>query len=133
MSSYFKSLDWQGKKKKLESVGLTLKGDPYLPENNGFCLDMTNWPRMEYGHIFAYFITRPGTYTQEELISWKQLEAYNYFEYGYVRTVLSMVFGHGKARCVVMKAKVNLSQKSPDDAHQAWIVQTVRLSVHTVY
>ena len=35
---------------------------------------------MEYGHIFAYFITRLGTYTQEELISWKQLEAYNYLD-----------------------------------------------------
>ena len=104
MSSYFKSLDWQGKERyreKLESVGLTLKDDSYSPENDGFRSDMTNWPKIEYGHIFAYFIVRPGTYTQEELLSWKQLEAYNYFECGYVRTVLSMVFGHGKGRCVV--------------------------------
>ena len=101
---------------------MTLKDDPYSPENDGFRSDMTNWPKIEYGHIFAYFIVRPGTYTQEELLSWKQLEAYNYYECGYVRTVLSMVFGHGKGRCVVLKAKVNPSQKSPDDAHQAWIV-----------
>ena len=45
MSSYFKSLDWQGKERyreKLESVGLTLKDDPYSPENDGFRSDMTN-------------------------------------------------------------------------------------------
>ena len=37
MSSYLKSLDWQGKeryRKKLESVGLTLKDDLYSPEND---------------------------------------------------------------------------------------------------
>ena len=61
---------------------------------------MTNWPKIKYEHIFAYFIIRPGTYTQEELLSWKQLEAYNYYKCGYVRMVLSMVFGHGKRRCV---------------------------------
>ena len=35
------------------------------------------WPRIKYGHIFGYFIIR--TYTQEQLLSWKQLEAYNFF------------------------------------------------------
>ncbi|MCG8623863.1 MAG: hypothetical protein MJE68_17960, partial [Proteobacteria bacterium] len=68
---------------------------------------MTQWQKIEYGHMFAYFISRPGTYTQEQLLSWKQLEAYNYFENGHVRTVLSMAIGGGS--CVVLKAKVNPS------------------------
>ena len=116
MSGYFESLDWQGKKRykeKLETVGLSLEDDPYCSDER-FSSDMTSWPKIEYGHIFAYFITRPGTYTQQELVSWKQLEAYNYFESVYVRTVLCMVFGTGKARCVVLKTKVNPSQRSPD-------------------
>ena len=78
--------------------------------------------KIEYGHIFGYFISRPGVYTQEQLLSWKQLDAFNYFEAGYVRTVFSMGFGHAGGRCVLLKAKVNPSQRSPDDAQQAWII-----------
>jgi len=127
MSGYFESLDWQGKeqyKEKLEAVGLSIKDDPYGVDDR-FRSDMTVWPKIEYGHIFAYFITRPGTYTQQQLLSWKQLEAYNYFESGYVRTVLSREFGSGKTRCVILKAKVNPSQRSPDNAHEAWIIARI--------
>ena len=64
MSAYFFALDRQGKERyrdKLDSVGLSLKDDPYLPENDGFRSDMTNCMAedIEYGHIFAYFIKRP--------------------------------------------------------------------------
>ena len=126
MSSYFATLDVRGReryKEKLEAVGLSVNDDPYLPcHSEKFCSDMSQWPKIEYGHIFAYFISRPGTYTQEQLLSWKQLEAYNYFENGHVRTVLSMMFGSGDARCVLLKAKVNPSQKGPDHAHEAWMI-----------
>ena len=103
-NGYFESLDWQGKryKEKLETVGLSLQDDPYWR----FSSDMTSWPKIEYGHIFAYFITRPSTYTQQELVS-------NYFGSGYVRTVLCLPFGKGKARCVVVKAQVNVPQTTP--------------------
>ena len=57
---------------KLESVGLLLSDDPYVESNSHrFSDDMSLWPRI---HIFGYFIKRPGTYTQEQLLSWKQLE-----------------------------------------------------------
>lgn len=59
---------------------------------------------------------------QEQLLSWKQLEAYNYFQTGYVRTLLASVFGSGSGRCVVLKAKVNLSQRAPENAHEAWVI-----------
>ena len=71
-----------------------------------FSDDMTLWPRIEYGHIFGYFINRPGTYTQKQLLSWKQLEAYNYFESGFVRTVFAMGFGQGDQKCCLLKAKL---------------------------
>ena len=83
---------------------------------------MTSWPKIEYGHIFAYFITRPATYTQQELVSWKQMEAYNYYESGHVRKVLCMVFGTGKRKCAVLKAKVNPNKRSPENAHEAWLI-----------
>ena len=60
---------------------------------------MTSWPKIEYGHIFAYFITRPATYTQQELVSWKQMEAYNYYESGHVRKVVYGVWHWQKEVC----------------------------------
>ena len=125
-SSYYDSLPNEAKERyvaKLESVGLSLSDDPYLSQNDSkFSSEMSLWPSIEYGHIFTYYISRPGTYTQEQLISWKQLEAYNYFQSGHVRTVSSFAFGSGGGRCVILKAVVNPSQKSPDKAHQAWVI-----------
>jgi len=48
---------------------------------------MTTWPLLEYGHIFGYFIKRLGVYTQEQLLSWKQKDAHNFFQASYVHTV----------------------------------------------
>ena len=73
-------------------VGVSLKDDPFTPgTSDKWHSDMVNWPKIKYGHIFAYFLSRPGTYTQEQLLSWKQLEAYNYFQNGYMRTVWCLV------------------------------------------
>ena len=61
-SSYFESLDAKAKERyreKLSCVGLSIQDDPYLPTNDArFVNDMATWPRIEFGHIFAYFITR---------------------------------------------------------------------------
>ena len=71
---------------------------------------------------FIYKDTTVGTYTQEQLLSWKQLEAFNYFQSGYVRTVYSWEFNHGGVKCCMLKAKVNPSQKAASNAHEAWII-----------
>ena len=46
-----------------------------------FVESMTLWPTVEYmyGHIFCYFVERPGVFTTMGLMNWKSLEAYNYF------------------------------------------------------
>ena len=84
-NGYFKSLDWQRNKGKLEIVGLSLQDDPY-------CLDK-----------------RFGSDMRARLFSWKRMEAYNYFS-GYVRTVMCLPFGTGKARCIVVSTRVNILQ-----------------------
>ena len=90
----------------------SVKEDPYTPCNAArFCPEMSLWPKIEYGHIFAYFISRPGKYTQEQLLSWKQLDAYNYFVNGYVRIVLSMTFGSGSGRFCLLKTSQSLPKE----------------------
>ena len=39
-----------------------------------------------------------------------------------MRTVFSFGFGHHGKSLVMLKAKVNPSQRSPDDAHEPWII-----------
>ena len=102
----------------------------HIASNDRFCSDMTLLQRIEYSQISTYFIVKPGTYTQQQLLSWKQMEAYNYFESGYIREVLSMAFGSGSSRYVVLKAKVKTSQHSPDNEHEPWII--ARLDGHIV-
>ena len=90
---YYASLEAKAKelyREKLSYVVFSIRDDPYLPMNDGrFVNDMAIWLRIEYGHIIAYFITRPVVYTQQHVLSWKQLDAFSYFPAGYVRTVSS--------------------------------------------
>ena len=125
-SSYYTPLETTAKNRyaeKLMSVGLSIEDDPFLPKNgNRFADSLSNWPQTEFGHIFTYFVSRAGAYTQEQLLSWKKMDAYAYFQAGYVRTVYSFRFDYLGKRYVMLKAKVNPSQRSPDEANEAWII-----------
>ncbi len=91
MSEYSSSLDPVARGrylKRLEVLGLKENDDTYTEENSGrFIDDIASWPPIEYGHIFCYFVERSGVYRRQELMQWKSLEAYNYFQSGYVREV----------------------------------------------
>ena len=121
MSEYFQCLQGRARLRYLEKlhlVGLEDSDDPYSELNSSkFTDDLTKWPAVEYSHIFRYFITRPGLYTQEQLVAWKQLDAYNYFLTGHVRKI--SVSSLGSIR--LLKALVNPSQRSPDSAHHCWL------------
>ena len=88
LREYVDSLDGVAKSRylnKLKVLGLAATHDPYA--SSDFQNAMRLWPPVEFGHIFCYFIERPGVYTRQELLQWKELEAYNYFKSGFVRTV----------------------------------------------
>ena len=77
--------------KKLSLLELGEKSDPFVNDNNvRFSDDLSKWPPVEYGHIYGYFIKRPGSYTEEELLAWKSLNAYNLFTSGQVHLVYVM-------------------------------------------
>uniref|UniRef100_A0A1X7TJU8 Uncharacterized protein n=1 Tax=Amphimedon queenslandica TaxID=400682 RepID=A0A1X7TJU8_AMPQE len=70
MSEYYKKLDAVAQKRyleKLQLLDLGIEDDPYsLALDANFIDDMTKLPEKEYGHIFCYFIERPGVYTKKE-------------------------------------------------------------------
>ena len=65
---YFASLDASGRQRYLDKLcllGLSVDNDPYAAINSkNFVSDMSLWPPVEFGHIFCYFIDRPGVYTR---------------------------------------------------------------------
>ena len=69
MSSCLSTIDAVAKTRylaKIELVGLTASEDTYEMWKEGkFEEDMTLWPPVEYGHIFCYFVERPGTFTSQ--------------------------------------------------------------------
>ena len=94
MSNYLNALDYVVQKRyltKLKIDGCTL--DPYAIEESLWSEDMSNWPDLQFGDIYRYFINTEGCYTKEKLKAYKSLEAYNYFYNGYVRTVYFICLG----------------------------------------
>ena len=69
MSELYQLLQGTAKERyveKLRLLGFTESDDPYSESNAArFTDNLTLGPRVEYGHIFGYFVTRPGLYTQE--------------------------------------------------------------------
>ena len=76
---YFQSLQPTAREQyitKLGLLGLSKSEDPYANEGK-FVDNMTLWPSVEFGHIFCYFIERPGVYSKRELMQWKCLQVFS--------------------------------------------------------
>ena len=80
MGTYLSLLDPVARErytKRLDIVGLKEEDDPYAEHNSHkFKDDLASWSPIEYGHILCY-----------KSMQWKSLEAYNYFQSGFVRDV----------------------------------------------
>ena len=119
-SDYYKALDPIAKARyadKLKYLNLKDTDDPYCNDDK-FVDNMRKWPAIEFGHIFCYYIDRPGLYTRKQLLQWKSLDGYNYFQSGHVRDILIWEID---STCSILKAKVNPSQSSPEKAHICWV------------
>ena len=90
---YFSCLNTIGQQRYMDKLRLLetypWRTTPTMLHANSinFVKDMSHWPPIEYGHIFCFFVDRPGVYTRQQMLQWKQLDAYNYFTSGFVRTV----------------------------------------------
>lgn len=133
MSEYVDSLDAVARSRyfeKLGVLGLAATDDPYA--SSDFQDTIGLWPPVEFGHIFVYFIERPGVYTQQELLQWKQLDAYNYFRSGFMWTVKVWDLKNS-SQCVILNGLVKSSMRTPDNAHQLWVATTKDGTVVTAH
>ena len=111
MSDYLGSLPLVARHRyleKLSSLGLLEQDDPFA-QSDKFIDDMSLWPPVEYGHIFCYFIERPGVYTRQQLLI------------TIIKVAVFELWAPSKAPLCIVRAKVNPSQSSPDSSHFAWV------------
>lgn len=41
--------------------------------------DASQWPLVEFSHLYMYFVETPGGYTVEAMIAYRSLKACNYY------------------------------------------------------
>ena len=136
MSNYYTSLACEAQKRYTSKLMLdgddVCLPDPYNISSDLWLNDVTEWPNLEFGDLFMYLIDTEGIYTKEKLKAYKSLDAYNYYFNGYVHTVY--YYGLPKWKMCVLKAMVNPSQRSAENAHEAWvIINTVDSSIKTAH
>jgi len=121
MSEYYKQLSKEAKRRyddKLLQLGVENldKFDPFI-DSDDWIDDITQWPDLQFGQIYAYLIDTPGPYTRENLKCYKSLEAYNQYYSGWVQTCYFTKIND----CCIIKGRVMRSQATTETPHGAWV------------
>ncbi len=103
---------------KLSLSGYQLP-DPYSLPTKEWADRVCEWPPVEYGNIFSYFISTPGMYTPETLQSYKSLDSYSLYYAGHVQTVLYHSVSPQSPVCI-LRARVLKSQSVQDKPYDTW-------------
>ena len=53
--------------------------DPFSIPQEKWKDDVSLWPPVEFGQLYAYLVDTPGPFTREKLKAYKSLEAFNYY------------------------------------------------------
>ena len=116
---------------KLDVVGERFP-DPYNLREDQLVDNVLKWPNVEYGDLYNYLIKMPGPFTKESMDAYKSLEACNFFYCGHVCTVFFYETSPA-GNYAVLLAKVNPSQKSASNFHEAWVLAKRNGSIKTAH
>ena len=94
--------------------------------------DVLKWPNVAYDDLYKYLIKMPGPYTKESMDAYKTLEAYDFFYCGHVHTVFFCETSPTSSYAILL-AKVNPSQKSASNFHEAWVLTKRNGTIKTVH
>lgn len=103
-SEYVKSLP-PDVRKRYSAKTSVIGCDPYNIAATGLERDVTKWPHVGFLDVMNYLIFSPSPYTSEQLKKYKSLDAYKFFQDGWIRQIL-----HKKINGVhLIRAKVNIT------------------------
>ena len=113
MSDYAKSLPEFSRRRyyeKLTALGFDnpMDGDPYLDDElqksmrtkkNGkiessWTENVLQWPEIEFGDIYTYFINTPGPFTCDTMKAYRSLDAFTFYIDGWVHTCYYLKSAH---------------------------------------
>ena len=106
---------------------LTVNGkrllDPYY-QIKEWKKDLACLPFFTFPDIFVYCVLRTGMYATEQMKAYRSLEAYNYFESGFVQELLTHEARAGSKTVVFVKGSVLPSQRVGQKAqpYVAWVL-----------
>ena len=106
--------------------------DPYKLGEDEWDEKSTQWPVIEYPHIYAYFIERPGLYTVQELRNYRSLSSYNFVTANKVGSVFTHVIKEQPTH-VFLRAKVQHSQSINNPDLDVWIKMHTDGTVETAH
>ncbi len=86
-SDYIQSLP-PDVKQRYESKTAVIGCDPYSIVVGDFNRDVTKWPQVGFLDIRNYLISSPSAYTSVQLKKYKSLNAYKYYQDGWIRQIL---------------------------------------------
>ena len=69
-----------------------LNCDPYCVRLVEFSSDATTWPPVEHVDVINYMIFTPLAYTSDQLKKYKSLDAYKFFQDGWIKKILHNEF-----------------------------------------
>ena len=91
LSAYVRSLPTDVQTRYLAKTA-ALNCDPYCVREVQFSSDATTWPPVEHVDVINYLIFTPSAYTSDQLKKYKSLEAYKFFQDGWIKKILHKKF-----------------------------------------
>lgn len=87
--NYYQSLeDEDVQKRYMEKVRMCCGLDPYCIPRNEWSRDPANCPKVTYFDLAGYLVNAKSSFTLESFKAHKSLNAYKYFEAGWVQEML---------------------------------------------
>ena len=90
--------------------------DPMCIEKDMWKDDVTSWPPLDLGKIFAFILSKKQ-FDSDYVGKYKLCKAYSYFASGFVGTI----FSYGSDEYTILACKVTPSQRIRDEAHDVWV------------
>ena len=91
LSEYVRSLPTDVRTRYLAKTA-ALNCDPYCVRELEFISDVMTWPPVEHVDVINYLIFTPSTYTSDQLKRYKSLDAYKFFQDGWIKKILHKKF-----------------------------------------
>ena len=86
VSDYVRSLPTDVRTRYSDKTA-ALNCDPYCVREVEFSSDATTWPPVEHVDVINYLIFTPSSYTSDHLKKYKSLDAYKFFQDGWIKHI----------------------------------------------